>query len=70
MDCWMKNMPRRSTEIATMQISENLGGANEMGPEITVSSIYCLRPFEEEETGARAMICLNKSHSYTVGVRD
>lgn len=53
-----------------MQISENLGGANELGPKITVSRVYRLRSFEEEETRARAMICLNESHSYTVGVRD
>jgi hypothetical protein len=53
-----------------MQISKNPGRANEMGLEITVSSIHCLRPFEEEETRARTMICLDESHSYTIGVRD
>jgi hypothetical protein len=53
-----------------MQISENLGGTNEMGLEITVSRIYCLRTFEEEETGTWTMICLDESHCYTVGVRN
>ena len=53
-----------------MQISENLGGTNEMGLKIAVPCIYSLRPFEEEETGARAMIRLDQSHSYTVGIRD
>ena len=53
-----------------MKISENFRGTNEMGRKVTVSSIHCLRTFEEEETGAWAMVCFNESDSYTVGVGD